>query len=97
MKDIRFISAHLVAELTKDPSTRQLFINAKGALMAVEVSVSATLNSETKTVSISAKPTEGRNHVPLSELIPLKGFVSEVRYRVLSYSYQKLSYISAYF
>lgn len=79
MKDIRFISAHLVAELTKEPSGRYLFITAKGALMSVEVSVSATLSSETKSITISAKPADNREQVPLSEFIPLKGVIADVR------------------
>lgn len=78
IKDIRFISMQVVAEFTKAKEDRNLAITATGSIGGALLSINANLKDEMKTFVLQTTPKSGEEHVPLSELVPIKGVVAEV-------------------
>lgn len=80
MKDIKFLSARVIAEIPEDPSGRTLAISASGSFKALQVSISCTLTEKSRSLDISLEPTADRREVALTDLIPLQGIVADVSF-----------------
>lgn len=78
MKDVRFLSVQVVAEIPEESEGQTLMITGSAAYKSGAASFSSTLTENSRSLELSVRPSSGEHSIPLSDIIPVKGILSEV-------------------